>query len=147
MSRYQPSLRELAMEPDEDKRLEVGAQIAADYRGKCPILVGVLKGVVPFFAEMAAAIDEDAAELDERWDEREGWRNEREEWDAERDRLNAERDEAIAERDRYREERDESRRKYADRFFAVEGQTLLHANEVGEEVRREPIRSADEIWD
>lgn len=111
MSRYQPSLRELAMEPDEDKRLE-----------------------------MAAAIDEDAAELDDRWDERE-------EWDAERDRLNAERDEAIAERDRYREERDESRRKYADRFFAVEGQTLLHANEVGEEVRREPIRSADEIWD
>lgn len=111
MSRYQSSLRELAMEPDEDKRLE-----------------------------MAAAIDEDAAELDDRWDEREGWRNER-------DRLNAERDEAIAERDRYREERDESRRRYADRFFAVEGQTLLHANEVGEEVRREPIRSADEIWD
>ena len=104
MSRYQPSLRELAMEPDEDKRLE-----------------------------MAAAIDEDAAELDDRWDEREGWRNEREEWDAERDR--------------YREERDESRRKYADRFFAVEGQTLLHANEIGEEARREPIRSADEIWD
>lgn len=111
MSRYQPSLRELAMEPDEDKRLE-----------------------------MAARIDEDAAELDDRWDERE-------EWDAERDRLNAERDEAIAERDRYREERDESRRKYADRFFAVEGQTLLHAKEIGEEVRREPIRSADEIWD
>lgn len=118
MSRYQPSLRELAMEPDEDKRLE-----------------------------MAAAIDEDAAELDDRWDEREGWRNEREEWDAERDRLNAELDEAIAERDSYREERDESRRRYADRFFAVEGQTLLHANEVGGEVRREPIRSADEIWD
>lgn len=125
MSRYQPSLRELATEPDEDKRLE-----------------------------MAARIDEDAAELDDRWDEREGWRNERKEWDAERDRLNAERDEAIAERDeaiaerdRYREERDESRRKYADRFFAVEGQTLLHVNEIGEEVRREPIRSADEIWD
>lgn len=111
MSRYQPSLRELAMEPDEDKRLE-----------------------------MAARIDEDAAELDDRWDERE-------EWDAERDRLNAERDEAIAERDRYREERDESRRKYADRFFAVEGQALLHADEAGGEVRREPIRSADEIWD
>ncbi len=36
---------------------EVGAQIAADYRGRTPILVGVLKGVVPFFAEMAAAID------------------------------------------------------------------------------------------
>lgn len=116
MSRYQPSLRELAMEPDEDKRLE-----------------------------MAAAIDEDAAELDDRWDEREGWRNEREEWDAERDRLNAERDEAIAERDRYREERDESRRKYADRFFdAPSDAAVLH---VTQETEREPIRSADEIWD
>lgn len=118
MSRYQPSLRELAMEPDEDKRLE-----------------------------MAARIDEDAAELDDRWDEREEWDAERDRLNAERDEAIAERDEAIAERDRYREERDESRRKYADRFFAVEGQTLLHANEVGEEARREPIRSADEIWD
>ena len=118
MSRYQPSLRELAMEPDEDKRLE-----------------------------MAAAIDEDAAELDDRWDEREEWDAERGRLNAERDEAIVERDEAIAERDRYREERDESRRRYADRFFAVEGQTLLHANEVGEEVRREPIRSADEIWD
>ena len=36
---------------------EVGKQIAEDYRGRRPILVGVLKGVVPFFAEMAAAID------------------------------------------------------------------------------------------
>ena len=35
---------------------EDGAQIADDYHGKCPILVGVLKGVVPFFAEMANAI-------------------------------------------------------------------------------------------
>lgn len=116
MSKYQPSLRELAMEPDEDKRLE-----------------------------MAARIDEDAAELDDRWDEREGWDAEREEWDAERDRLNAERDEAIAERDRYREERDESRRKYADRFFdAPSDTTVLH---VTQETEREPIRSADEIWD
>lgn len=116
MSKYQPSLRELAMEPDEDKRLE-----------------------------MAARIDEDAAELDDRWDEREGWRNEREEWDAERDSLNAELDAAIAERDRYREERDESRRKYADRFFdAPADTTVLH---VFQESEREPIRSADEIWD
>lgn len=116
MSKYQPSLRELAMEPDEDKRLE-----------------------------MAARIDEDVAELDGRWDEREGWRNEREGWDAERDSLNAELDEAIAERDRYREERDESRRKYADRFFdAPSDTTVLH---VTQETEREPIRSADEIWD
>ena len=35
---------------------ELGAQLSEDYRGKCPILVGVLKGVVPFFAEMANAI-------------------------------------------------------------------------------------------
>ena len=35
---------------------EVGAQIAKDYAGKCPILVGVLKGVVPFYAEMSQAI-------------------------------------------------------------------------------------------
>lgn len=116
MSKYQPSLRELATEPDEDKRLE-----------------------------MAARIDEDVAELDDRWDEREGWRNEREAWDAERDSINAELDEAIAERDRYREERDESRRKYADRFFdAPSDTTVLH---VTQETEREPIRSADEIWD
>jgi hypoxanthine phosphoribosyltransferase len=35
---------------------EVGAQLSEEYRGRCPILVGVLKGVVPFFAEMARAI-------------------------------------------------------------------------------------------
>ena len=34
---------------------EVGAQLSEEYRGKCPILVGVLKGVVPFFAEMSQA--------------------------------------------------------------------------------------------
>ena len=35
---------------------EMGAQLAADYAGKKPIFVGVLKGVVPFFAEMAMAV-------------------------------------------------------------------------------------------
>lgn len=40
-SRYEPTLRELAMEPDEERRLE-----------------------------MAAEIDRDAADLDERWDNR-----------------------------------------------------------------------------
>ena len=50
---------ERVLVPEEDihaRIKEVGAQIAEDYRGKCPILVGVLKGVVPFFAEMANAI-------------------------------------------------------------------------------------------
>ena len=47
----------LVSEEDIHARIrEVGAQISEDYRGKCPILVGVLKGVVPFFAEMAQAI-------------------------------------------------------------------------------------------
>ena len=49
--------RILVTEEDIHKRIrEVGAQISEDYRGKCPILVGVLKGVVPFFAEMSQAI-------------------------------------------------------------------------------------------
>ena len=49
--------RVLVSEEDIHARIrEVGAQISEDYRGKCPILVGVLKGVVPFFAEMANAI-------------------------------------------------------------------------------------------
>ena len=34
----------------------VGAQLARDYAGKQPIFVGVLKGVVPFFAEMIQAV-------------------------------------------------------------------------------------------
>lgn len=66
-SKYEPSLRELAMEPDEDKRLE-----------------------------MAAEIDRDAAELDERWDSRDEYslvEAERDEIAAERDNLIVERDE------------------------------------------------------
>lgn len=35
---------------------EVGAQISKDYYGKTPVLVGVLKGVVPFYCAMASAI-------------------------------------------------------------------------------------------
>ena len=43
--------RVLVSEEDIHARIrEVGAQISEDYRGKCPILVGVLKGVVPFSA-------------------------------------------------------------------------------------------------
>ena len=48
--------RVLVSEEDIHARIrEVGAQISEDYRGKCPILVGVLKGVVPFFGEMSQA--------------------------------------------------------------------------------------------
>ena len=35
---------------------EVGAQLSKDYAGKCPIFVGVLKGVVPFYAAMLQAV-------------------------------------------------------------------------------------------
>ena len=35
---------------------EVGARLAADYAGKKPIFVGILKGVVPFFTAMAMAV-------------------------------------------------------------------------------------------
>lgn len=65
-SRYEPSLRELAMEPDEERRLE-----------------------------MAAEIDRDAADLDERWDSRDayaGLEAERDRLAAERDDAVADRD-------------------------------------------------------
>lgn len=65
-SRYEPTLRELAMEPDEERRLE-----------------------------MAAEIDRDAADLDERWDNRDayaGLEAERDRLAAERDDAIADRD-------------------------------------------------------
>ena len=49
--------RVLVSEEDLQKRIkEVADQISADYAGKCPILVGVLNGVVPFYAAMTQAI-------------------------------------------------------------------------------------------
>lgn len=35
---------------------EVGEQISKDYYGKCPVVVGILKGVVPFYAAMVQSI-------------------------------------------------------------------------------------------
>lgn len=49
--------RILITEAEIHRRIqEVGALLTAEYRGKCPIVVGVLKGVVPFYAEMTKAI-------------------------------------------------------------------------------------------
>lgn len=49
--------RVLVSEEELHQRIrEVGAQISEDYRGKCPIVIGILKGVVPFFAAMTEAI-------------------------------------------------------------------------------------------
>ena len=36
---------------------EVGRQITADYAGKTPVLVGVLKGAIVFFSDLAREID------------------------------------------------------------------------------------------
>lgn len=66
-SRFMPTLRDLAMEPDEDRRLE-----------------------------MAAEIDRDAADLDENWGNREGYAEveaERDRVAAERDEAIVDRDE------------------------------------------------------
>lgn len=47
----------LVSEEDIHRRIqEVGEQISRDYAGKQPIFVGVLKGVVPFFAAMTQAV-------------------------------------------------------------------------------------------
>lgn len=37
--------------------LELGAEITADYQGRAPLLVGVLKGAFVFMADLARAID------------------------------------------------------------------------------------------
>lgn len=48
----------LVSEADLQVRIrEVARQISDDYRGKCPILVGILKGVVPFYAAMTQSVD------------------------------------------------------------------------------------------
>ena len=45
--------RVLVTEDDIHRRIkEVAEEITTDYSGKSPIFVGILKGVVPFFAEM-----------------------------------------------------------------------------------------------
>jgi hypoxanthine phosphoribosyltransferase len=50
--------RVLVSEDELQKRVvELGAQIAADYRGRRPLLVGVLKGAFMFMSDLARAID------------------------------------------------------------------------------------------
>jgi hypoxanthine phosphoribosyltransferase len=49
----------LVLQPEEISRrvAELGAQITADYAGRSPLLVGVLKGSVLFLADLVRAID------------------------------------------------------------------------------------------
>lgn len=42
-----------------ERSKEIGAQISKDYEGKRPILIGLLKGSVPFLAELIKYIDID----------------------------------------------------------------------------------------
>lgn len=49
--------RVLVTEEQLHRRIrEMGAQLTAEYAGKNPLVVGILRGVVPFYAEMALAI-------------------------------------------------------------------------------------------
>lgn len=41
------------------KTKELGTQLTKDYEGKNPLLIGVLKGSVPFMAELIKHIDTD----------------------------------------------------------------------------------------
>jgi len=54
-----PDLGELVVGEDEIRTriAELGAQITADYEGRPPLLVGVLKGAFVFMSDLARAID------------------------------------------------------------------------------------------
>jgi len=54
-----PNLGEIVVGEDEVKAriVELGAQITADYAGRAPLLVGVLKGAFVFMSDLARAID------------------------------------------------------------------------------------------
>ena len=40
-----------------ERTQELGRQITQDYAGKAPVMVGIMKGAVPFFAQLLMAID------------------------------------------------------------------------------------------
>jgi hypoxanthine phosphoribosyltransferase len=55
---YRGDIREVLLTAEEiEKRVcEIGEAISRDYAGRVPLLVGVLKGVVPFMADLLRAI-------------------------------------------------------------------------------------------
>lgn len=55
---YVPDIRQILIPAEEiEQRVsELGRAISADYAGRTPLLVGVLKGVVPFMADLLRAI-------------------------------------------------------------------------------------------
>ena len=53
---------EVASEEDLARRVaELGDEISADYAGKTPVMIGVLNGCVPFFADLVRAMSIDLA--------------------------------------------------------------------------------------
>ena len=54
-----PALGDVVVDRDDLARrvAELGAEISADYAGRAPLLVGVLKGAFVFMADLARAID------------------------------------------------------------------------------------------
>ncbi len=54
MKNINPAIEEVLVEHEDivAKCEEIGARISKDYEGKCPILIGLLKGAVPFMAEL-----------------------------------------------------------------------------------------------
>ncbi len=51
--------REILLEKNEiqNKVIELGTLISQDYKGKNPVLIGILKGAFPFLADLAKVID------------------------------------------------------------------------------------------
>lgn len=45
----------------EQRCKELGEQISKDYEGKCPIFIGLLKGSIPFFAELTKNVSIDCS--------------------------------------------------------------------------------------
>ena len=60
MEMFRPRIRPLLSEVQiRDRVLELGAAITRDYAGQDMVLIGLLNGVFPFFADLARAIDLD----------------------------------------------------------------------------------------
>jgi hypoxanthine phosphoribosyltransferase len=56
---------EVVTEDDLRRRVEqLGAEIAADYEGREPVLLGVLMGCLPFLADLVRAMPDTALEVD-----------------------------------------------------------------------------------
>lgn len=51
----------ISEEEIKERCMELGKQISKDYEDKCPVFIGLLKGCVPFFAELIKRIEVDCS--------------------------------------------------------------------------------------